>query len=58
MASNNKGGAKSVHQFATLKGKKLATAIKVPIICLSPWNVYSTKSPNVYSTEEVVEVLD
>ncbi len=58
MVSINKGGAKSVHQFATLNGKQLPTAIEIPIICLSLSDVFSAKSPNVDSTKEAMEVLD
>jgi len=58
MASINKGGFKSMHQFATLKGKQLATAIEIPIICLSPLDVFSAKSSSVDSIKEAMEVLD
>jgi hypothetical protein len=41
-----------------LKGKQLAIAIEVLVICLSPLDVSSTKSHSVDSTNEAVEVLD
>jgi len=46
-----------VHQLATLKGKQHAIAIEVHMICLSPLNGILVESPNVDSTNEVVEVL-
>jgi len=58
MASINKGGAKFVHQFATLNGKQLPTAIEIPIICLSLSDVFLVESPSVDSTKEAMEVLD
>jgi hypothetical protein len=41
-----------------LKCKQLATAIEVPMIFLNPLNESPLESPNVDSTDEVVEVLD
>jgi hypothetical protein len=41
-----------------LKIKQLAIAIKIHMICLSPSNESPTKSLNLDSTKEVVEVLD
>jgi hypothetical protein len=41
-----------------LKGKQLAIAIEVPMICFSPSNESLVESPSVDSTEEVVQVLD
>ncbi len=58
MASNYKSRVKFVHQFATLKGKQLAIAIEILVICLNLSNVSSVESPSVDSIEEVVEVLD
>jgi len=58
MASNNKGGAHSMHQLVTLKIKQLAIIIEIFVICLNPSNEFPTKSLSVNSTKEVVEVLD
>jgi hypothetical protein len=58
MYSNSKGGAQSMHQLATLKGKQPTLAIEVHMICLNPSNEFPIESFNVDSTKEVVELLD
>ncbi len=58
MDFGSKGGAQSVHQLVTLKGKQPTITIEEYMICLSPLNESLVKSLSVDSTKEVVEVSD